>query len=222
MINNFVYNTSSGRFKFINYYTNGKRLILLLDTGASISIIKEEALRVNGTGGKIYYSGYVILDLNVSETEMFQNKCHIFKSLPIIVDGILGLDFMSRYKANIDLDKNLLMLQIREKYCNLPIYDKPDYSNTLLIPPRSETIHYIYLNTEVKGDCFVSARELEKNVYLAGTIYYSIIFRPNYRVRPKNKRVPIKILNIRDEAVSLKKFGIKSFNQSIKYLYCVS
>lgn len=46
----FVYtsNTSSGRFKFINYYTNGTKLILLLDTGASFSIIKEEAKYFSG------------------------------------------------------------------------------------------------------------------------------------------------------------------------------
>lgn len=202
VINNFVYNTSSGRFKFVNYYTNGTKLILLLDTGASISIVKEEALPraqvfqntlvVNGIGGKVYSSGYVMLDLDVSETESIQNKFHVFKRLPIVVDGILGLDFMSRYKANINLDKNVLTLQIGDKYCSLPLYDQPDYSNSLLIPPRSETIHYIHLNSEVKGDCFVTARELEKDVFLAGAM-----------VRPKNKTVPIKILNTRDEEVRL-------------------
>lgn len=206
VINNFVYNTCSGNFKFVNFFINGKKLILLLDTGASISIIKEEELpkttqvfrdnlAVNGIGGKVYSTGYAVLDLHASKTDTFQIKFHIFKTLPIIVDGILGLDFMKRYKANIDLNTNLLTLQIGDKYYNQPIFDKPDYSNSLLIPPRSETIHYIYLNTEVKGDCLVSARELEKDVFLAGTI-----------VRPKNKRVPIKILNTRDEEVSLKNF----------------
>lgn len=150
---------------------------------------------VNGIGGKIQSSGYTLLDLYGPKSGKIQIKFHIFKDLPIVVDGILGLDFMCRYGANIDLHKNLLTLQLDDQVYISPIYDKPDYSNSLLIPARSESIHYVYLTTDVETDCFVSAREVEKDVFLAGTI-----------VRPKNKKVPIKILNTRDTEVKLDNF----------------
>ncbi|CAK1594804.1 unnamed protein product [Parnassius mnemosyne] len=104
---------------------------------------------------------------------------------------------MTRYKAKIDLENNLLTLQIDGKHCILPIFDKPDYSNSLVLAPRSESIHYVYLNKEVEEDYFVCAIEIEKDVFLAGTI-----------VQPKNKRVPIKILNTRDEEIRLNNFTL--------------
>lgn len=206
-LNNLVF-ACKGNAKFVNFYMNGKRVILMLDTGASISVIKEDELPrscvihydnlvVNGIGGKICSYGYVVLDLYDSTKVKFQNKFYSFKNLPIMVDGILGLDFMTKYKANIDLDKNLLTMQIDGEYCVLPIYDQPDYSNSLLIPSRCESIHYVYLKEDLEGDCFVSAREIEKDIFLAGTI-----------VRPKNKRIPIKILNTRDEQVRLNNFEL--------------
>ncbi|CAG5034648.1 unnamed protein product [Parnassius apollo] len=178
------------------------------NTGASISVIKEEQipksseifynnLIINGIGGKIEASSYVILDIYSSKYDKFTSKFYSFKNLPIAVDGILGLDFMTRYKAKIDLENSLLTLKIDSKHCILPIFDKPDYSNSLVLAPRSESIHYVYLNKEVEEDCFVCAREIEKDVFLAGTI-----------VQPKNKRVPIKILNTRDEEIRLNNFTL--------------
>lgn len=208
VMNNFIFACKSTS-KFVNFYISGRKFILLLDTGASISVIKEEVLpkscqifhdqlEVNGIGGKIESIGFVPLELHTSTADKFQNKFYIFKNLPIVVDGILGIDFLAKYKANIDLGKNLLKLQAEDKHCTLPIHNKLENSNSLVIPPRSETIHYIYLDKDVKDDCFVSAREIEKDVFLAGAI-----------ARPTNNRIPIKILNTGEEEVRLDNFEIK-------------
>lgn len=206
-LNNLIF-ACRGNSKFVNFYIKGRKIILLIDTGASISVIKEEQiphsseifndhLIVNGIGGKIAASGYVILDIYASSHDKFTDKFYTFKDLPFAVDGILGLDFMTKYKAKLDLEKNLLTLQREGKCCVLEIFDKPDFSNSLVLAPRSESVHYVYLDKEMREDCFVCAREIEKDVFLAGTI-----------VQPKNKRVPIKILNTRDEEVSLKNFKL--------------
>ena len=179
-----------------------------MDTGASISVLKEEVLprecqicydqlEVNGIGGKIKSSGYVNLDIHAFNGDKFQNIFYVFRNLPIAVDGILGIDFMTKYEAKIDLGKNLLTLKSEGKYYTLPIHNKLENSNSLVIPPRSETIHYVYLDKDMKDDCFVSPREITKDVFLAGAI-----------ARPKNKRIPIKILNTSEEEVKLNDLNI--------------
>lgn len=206
-MNSFIFACKSSS-KFVNFYTNKQKYVLLLDTGASISVLKEEVLprecqicydqlEVNGIGGKIKSSGYVNLDIHAFNGDKFQNIFYVFRNLPIAVDGILGIDFMTKYEAKIDLGKNLLTLKSEGKYYTLPIHNKLENSNSLVIPPRSETIHYVYLDKDMKDDCFVSPREITKDVFLAGAI-----------ARPKNKRIPIKILNTSEEEVKLNDLNI--------------
>lgn len=65
----------------------------------------------------------------------------------------------------------------------------------LTAPARSETIHYI--DSTLTDDSVVSTQELCEGVYIASMV-----------VKPKNGKIPIKILNTRDTDVNLKYFNI--------------
>lgn len=83
------------------FYIGDKKHTFLLDTGASLSLIKYTAIKhsthhinqkqtsIKGIGGKITSKGYVELALQHGNTT-FEHEFHIFKSLPLNIDGILG------------------------------------------------------------------------------------------------------------------------------------
>lgn len=200
----------SGKAKFVTFYVGKKKCYFLLDTGASISVIKKDALPseiviqkhetvINGICGQINSTGYVQLTLSLynkqSATE-FVNKYHVFETVPLKADGILGLDFLCCYASNINLDTNVLTLYKYGMEYSLPLHDAIDCSsNNLFIPARSETIHYIPVDTHLTDDFVVCSKELAKEIYLAGSI-----------VTPKNNRIPVKILNTSEQDVVLSMF----------------
>lgn len=107
----------NGQTKFLSFYVGNRKYFFLVDTGASLSVIKEDALPrnvtvyrddtvINGIGGQIQSSGYIHMNLihrdRLSSTE-FDIRCHVFHHVPLKADGILGLDFLCKYGANINL-----------------------------------------------------------------------------------------------------------------------
>lgn len=185
---------------------NNRKYLFLIDTGASVSVIKKDEIPssmpitqvntiINGIGGQITSLGQVSLKLISENYDTFSHNFHVFTNLPLQASGILGLDFLSSYKCNIDLANNILVINYNGITSYLPIFDKPDYTNCITIPARCEIIHYVYLANDVNEDCIVCAREIEKDVFLGAAI-----------VKPKNGRIPVKILNLREEEVKLENF----------------
>ncbi|KAG6453944.1 hypothetical protein O3G_MSEX008407 [Manduca sexta] len=140
---------------------------------------------------------------------------HIFDSLPLKADGIVGLDFLNKFQANINLHTNTLTLYNHGETYYLNFIDEHSrLCNELTIPARSESIHYIYVNKNEKDDVIVCGRELAKDIFLANAI-----------VRVKNNRIPIKILNTSEKDINIPTFvpelqclndyNICQFNNSI-------
>lgn len=180
---------------------NNRKYLFLIDTGASVSVIKRDEIPssmpitqantvINGIGGQITSLGQVSLKLISESHDTFLHNFYVFANLPLQASGILGLDFLASYKCNIDLAGNILIVNYNGITSYLPILDKPDYTNYLVIPARCEVIHYVYLADDVNEDCIVCAREIEKDVFLGAAI-----------VQPKNGRIPVKILNLREGEV---------------------
>lgn len=137
----------------------------------------------------------------VSENnDSFFHKFYVFENLPFQATGILGLDFLSTYGCNVDLASNILVINNAGKLIYLPISSRPGLTfvnnNCIVLPARSESIHYVNLGTDVNADCVVCSREIEKDVFLAGAI-----------VKPKNGRIPVKILNVTDTEIRLENFS---------------
>lgn len=214
----------SNKNSFVNIPSNNSESCsYLVDTGASLSACKykhvlnngipihNENIFVNGLGGKVQAIGYVYLNLYLGSLRI-RHKFYVFKTLPIQCNGILGRDFLERFKAKIDLGNSKLTLHLNSnkeislpftKYCNDPVS----------IPKRSESIHYI--QTSLKEDSVICSMELQDGVFLAGSI-----------VSPVNGVIPIKILNVTEKDLmlpsvnpiihKLEKYNICAFNRSIK------
>ena len=173
----------------------------LVDTGASISALKYEhahewripihkdGLVINGVGGKIQAIGYVLLKLVVSD-QMITHKFYVFESLPCKSNGILGQDFLSKYKSTLNFKNNTISLILENNNkISLPLFvyeNKQSYS----VPSRSETIHYI--DTSMTNDCVVCATEIRNGVFIASSIG-----------KPIGGKIPVRILNTTDEDINL-------------------
>lgn len=191
----------------------------LVDTGASLSVIKDSALPrnatiygdnvlVNGIGGQIRSLGHVYLTLKAENGVSFHHKFQVFNNLPLKVDGIIGLDFLTKYDSNIDLVTNNVYLNNNGDICNMPLLHSLPSSEYLIIPPRSESIHYISVKSSWKDDGVICATQLNKDLFLAGTIF-----------TVTNGQIPVKILN-----VSEKEYRLPIFTPEIHllkdYEYC--
>lgn len=200
----------NGKTKFVSFYIGNKKYFWLVDTGASLSVIKRDAIPtnttifsddtiVNGIAGQIQSSGHVQLKLTHREeftrTE-FNTNLHVFDTVPLKADGILGLDFLCKYASNIDLSTNVITFYKDGMEYSLPMCDTVDYSNeSLFLPARSESIHYLYLESSLLSEGVICTQQLGENVFLAGSI-----------VKTHNNRIPVKILNTNEHDVVLPTF----------------
>lgn len=171
----------------------------LLDTGASISAVKykhiiaqnipihKENLVVSGLGGKINAIGYVCLDLLIGD-QIINHQFYVFDSLPCKASGILGHDFFNKYYAILNFNACSLTLWNQGIEINLPINMG---NNSLNIPARSESIHFI--NTNMIEECVVSPSEIQSGIFIASTL-----------VKPTDGQIPIRILNTTEQDLQLK------------------
>lgn len=200
-----------GKAKFLVLYFGTRRYFFLVDTGASLSVIKRDALpsnstiirdetTINGIAGQIQSSGFIETYLTHRDDQCFADfniKLYVFNNIPLKADGILGLDFLCHYASNINLKTNIITLSKYGAEYSLKLLDSIDYSSEMLcIPARSESIHYLLLNNLSNiNDCVIHSKQLAENVFLAGCIG-----------RIKNNRLPIKILNTNEYDVQLPMF----------------
>lgn len=178
----------------INLAINDDSCSWLLDTGASISAIKykhvieqriscyKERIPINGIGGKVTTIGYCYINLNVNGHHL-RHKFYVFEFLPIRAHGIIGQDFLTRYKAVLNFNHNKVILSTGKATISLPIHMNKSF---LDIPPRCESIHYIA--TDIQDECLVCASVISDGIFLASSL-----------VKPTCGRIPIKILNTTEE-----------------------
>lgn len=176
-----------------------KKHYFLVDSGASLSActykhalkcnipIHKESITINGLGGKVQAIGYLYLSFFLND-ETISQKFYVFNSLPIKGSGILGRDFLSKFKAQLDFHKNILTLRNNISTFSLPLVNK--HSVTFDIPARSESIHFIHTN--IDEDCVVSSKKLRDGVFLASSIG-----------SPQNGLIPFRILNVTENDLTL-------------------
>lgn len=176
----------------------------LVDTGASLSAIQYETLHqnnipfqkgnvtINGVCGELCSIGFVDLTLSYKDVE-FVHRFHVFRELCCKSDGILGLDFLKKYYAKLDLELDILTLLNNNTEISLPLQPSVRGGKFINLLPRCESLHFI--STSLKDECVVLPKQLCEGVFMAGCI-----------AKPKNGRIPIKILNIREEPIGLSFF----------------
>lgn len=183
----------------------------LIDTGATLSVIHKSKVPqyitlqsddtvIKGIGGNIHSHEQACLTLyhyssqtkssSYNDSTQFNFVFHVLNKMPCQADGIIGLDFLRTFNADINLLHNELTLQNNSKQVKINLS-----KSYLHIPSRCESIHFIEVNPELKNECVVIQKQLAENVFLAGSI-----------VRPINGKIPIKILNTSESSIKLPSF----------------
>lgn len=157
-----------------------KPCTLIVDTGADISIIKENSLvltqniypkyncTINGvTDGKTKSVGLTYTNLLINNVNIPANFQVVDKNFPICTDGILGRDFLAEHGCNICLKSWLLRFNYKDHEIEIPLEDK--LKNQFVIPPRCQVIKKISIPNLLE-DSVVEGKQLKPGVFIASSI----------------------------------------------------
>ena len=205
-----VHKLSAEAGMFVKAKVNGVVANLLIDTGATVTIINTKLYKqmsnvslspsqreiLTANGESLQVMGKTIADF---EFENFQCS-NIAVIANINVDGIVGLDFMRAHSAAIDIERNIITVQGQE--INVQIAGQIGcyrvvVSETVTLPPRTESI--------VNGQVENSAPDSFKVGLVEPTDDYrktekALVGRA---LVSNDKTIPLRLMNISAESQTL-------------------
>jgi hypothetical protein len=169
--------------------SEGEELLLLVDTGADISILKpdrldktkqfdpERKMKVKGvSGSSIQTLGAVQVTMYEGTVEIPFTFQLVGRQVDIPCDGILGRDFLTCAGANICYEKGTLTLgsgnnKIHKVLTSVETWEKTKGDRKLELPGRTEMVVSLPVEGITGNDEGVTERRvLQDGVYLAGAI----------------------------------------------------
>lgn len=187
---------------YIRVDYNDKELLLLVDSGASVSVFsnkylginktinKSTTLKIQGIGGSTVSRGSAELTLQINNV----NICHEFLIIDNIgqdIHGVIGIDFLQKHAAKIDFEKFVISIFIEGEQLTIPLESK--HAKRMTIPARCQLIKNFRIQKDT--ELVTIPGEICEGVFVAGSL-----------VRPKENFIPIRILNTRDEEITLQNF----------------
>ena len=186
MNENFIFSLNLSYSDYVILPTNLNRQgsTFLVDTQADISIVKFSAiseifnLQYNLNRKNIInikgITNDTIQSLGSIEVKIFTGKYIVGCTLHVVPDefnipsdGILGKNFIKKYKCIINYDNLTLSLNIHDKIISIPIQDGPDRNN-IILPARCESIRRFELNIE--EDSLIPNQEIAPGIFIPNTI----------------------------------------------------
>lgn len=181
-------------------------LTLLVDSGASVSLIKSTCLQnapilvkepINlkgiepGDHSSTKTLGHLLLEMHLIENKKSSitlfHKFHVINEIHLPFDGIIGTDLLNSFSCKIDY--NLNTLTIKDIHIPLQLHEPVYY-----LPPRSETMI----------ECSVSNSNIKEGLVLDQNQFKDVLIA-NCLVKVKeNKRINISVINTSDSIVTLK------------------
>lgn len=160
--------------------TNSK-CTLIIDSGADISLFKigkispyqkiNPAKKFNLTGvtdGSIETLAETTTNIRFHNGLTVEHTFQIVPNdFPIPTDGILGRDFLIKYRCNINYETWILNINVHNQLIDIPIED--NLNNAIVIPARCEVIRRIPL-VNFTEDTVVLSQEIQPGVFCANTI----------------------------------------------------
>lgn len=158
--------------------SNNETLFLLVDSGASVSIFTEskvynhpinynESCSIKGiTTEEIITLGTATTTLTLEDNSTLNHSFQIVpKCFDLGVDGIIGRDFLMKFRAIIDY--STYMLQINSKFTTMiPLYDQ--INDSFIIPARSEVIRRLKL--KYSEPTLILSQEVANGVFISNSI----------------------------------------------------
>ena len=188
-------------------------LKFLLDSGASVSVIfpnsklvgcqfidRNRKIAINGIAGSTISQGACDLKLKVNDIE-FNQEFLLIDKFASGIDGIIGSNFFTKHNAIIDYEKYLFSFYVDDWKIAIPI--ESSYEVYTEIPARCEIIKYCYVKDD--DEYVVFPEELCQGVYVAAAL-----------TKSRSSKIPVKILNVRDEDIKIKNFKPK-LDKSVDY-----
>lgn len=185
---------------YIEAFINSRRLNLLIDTGASISLLKsscvpknvcvndEKKIHLQGVSGIIDNKGIVVVAVEVADIKLNHKFC-VIENISCDVDGILGIDFLRTIGGIIDFNNDL----IKVRNSNVQIKMKLVHTISNCVGARSE--QFMEVESDTDQDVVVLPTELCNGVFSAGMI-----------LRPVEGKVWVKVMNVNECSVQINNF----------------
>lgn len=168
----------------LNIKAGNKPLNFLVDTGASLSILKksfiheetlcypEQKCKIKGISNNIIYTlAKCTAQINLSKGQSISQDFQIVPNdFPIPCDGILGKDFLKLNHCIIDYSRNVLDVKYLDKFQSIKFQTCNANSISILVPSRSEKLCKIPFNSTPDGEYFCNSNELSDGVFLANSL----------------------------------------------------
>ena len=197
-----------GKTNFLYLYNlqDKKLLSFLVDSGSDLCLLKanavsgcpptEERCILKGIGGSDQITlGKVQRSFKISNLSL----SHIFhvvdNNFPISCDGLIGRDFLTKFKCKVDFESWVLTLSLNGEYFDLPIQAKMASAESFVVEPGTARVHPI--NLELAQDSLIHPSELAPGVFLVS----SVVPCAGYK--------HVKIVNTTENPVTLNKFQVK-------------
>lgn len=215
-------NLVAANFICVKLEMTSQHATLLIDTGADISVFKENLVSKNQifypqqkctvsgiTNEKIQSIGITHTNIEINGMQIPVSFQIVNNDFPIPTDGILGRDFLTLYKCNIDYDNYLLHLKYNDENIMLNIED--NLNGGFIIPQRCEVVRKITQLTTCTEDMLLCSEELYPGVFIGNTIVNS--FSP-YGKFINTTDKPIYIFNYKPYLSPLKNFDLLHINHN--------
>lgn len=174
-------NLSASNYVWMKTLMANCKCSFIVDSGADISIFKSGKILPNqriDANRKFKINGITNSTIQtIAETEtalitendlsIVHNFQIVDDSFPIPTDGILGRDFLVKFKCTIDYESWLLNINTANYIISLPIEDNAE--NAFTIPARCEVIRNIP-NLSLTEDSVVLSQEIQPGVFCGNTI----------------------------------------------------
>lgn len=120
----------------------------------------------------------------------FEHKFHLTSDdFPIPSNGIIGKDFLKRFKCLVDYGEMILTIRNKDEFIKIPIKSEL-MDGVSELPPRSETFKIFHIKSE-KFPCIVEPQEIENGILVPS----SIVYEPNSWLRVLNTHDDVKLIN---------------------------
>lgn len=183
----------------------------LLDTGANISTLKESFLpkgtlmdmndkcKINGiVDGLVETLGSVDACLLIDNVEFQHHFQIVSEDFPVPADGILGLDFITKYNCSLDYGSEDWKMTLQPDFLSyvisIPVSNSL-YKSSLILPPRCEVIRKVHFNS-TENEVLIHDQEIAEGIFVGRTIV-------------STDRPFVRILNTTDEYMTLRNVVLK-------------